>query len=89
MQGKKPRGYWDKLANVQREIEEFCEQQGLPPGIMPLKMDFVRANRYDLSHAIERWGGLYDLAELLDYQASPILENCIDTLYSSCQRCCW
>ncbi|CAL8464995.1 g4530 [Coccomyxa elongata] len=66
--GKKPRGYWDKLANVQKEIDLFNKQQGLPPGIMPLKMDFVRANRYDLSHAVERWGGLYDLAELLDYQ---------------------
>lgn len=43
-------------------------EQGLPQGIMPLKMDFVRANRYDLSHAVERWGGLYELAETLGYQ---------------------
>jgi hypothetical protein len=53
---------------VQKEIDDFCQQQGLPPGIMPLKMDFVRANRYDLSHAVERWGGLYELAETLGYQ---------------------
>lgn len=75
LQGKKPRGYWDKLANVQKEIDSFNKQQGLPLGIMPLKMDFVRANRYDLSHAVERWGGLYDLAELLDYQAGPLVST--------------
>ncbi len=68
-QAKAPRGYWDKLKNVEREIAEFCEQEGLPPRIMPLKMDFVRANRYDLAHVVERWGGLSELAELLEYQA--------------------
>lgn len=60
---------------MQKEIDSFNKQQGLPPGIMPLKMDFVRANRYDLSHAVERWGGLYDLAELLDYQAGPFCHS--------------
>ena len=54
---------------MEKEIAEFCEQEGLPPRIMPLKMDFVRANRYDLAHVVERWGGLSDLAELLEYQA--------------------
>lgn len=53
---------------MQSEIDSFCMEQGLPQGIMPLKMDFVRANRYDLSHAVERWGGLYELAETLGYQ---------------------
>ncbi len=53
---------------MQGEIDAFSAQQGLPHGIMPFKMDFVRANRYDLSHAVERWGGLYELAEMLGYQ---------------------
>lgn len=58
---------------MEREIAEFCEQEGLPPRIMPLKMDFVRANRYDLAHVVERWGGLSDLAELLEYQVHSLL----------------
>jgi hypothetical protein len=67
-QGKKPRGYWDRLANVKAEVDGFCAAQQLPPAAMPPKAELVRAGRYDLSHAVERWGGLYQLAELLDYQ---------------------
>lgn len=78
-QGKKPRGYWDRLVNVQREVDEFGTAQGLPPGVMPQKAELTRAGRYDLAHAVERWGGLYGLAELLDYQvgAGPV---CSDSL---------
>ncbi len=32
--------------------------------MMPLKNDFVRANRLDLAKAIERWGGLSELASV-------------------------
>lgn len=31
---------------------------------MPLKNDFVRANRLDLAKAVERWAGLSQLAEV-------------------------
>jgi len=40
------------------------------PGIMPIKNDFIRANRFDLARAIERWGGLYCLAEQLGYKVA-------------------
>lgn len=68
---RKPRGYWDSLENVKSEIEDFIIENGLEPGVMPLKNDFVRAERFDLARAIERWGGLYDLAEDLDYRIKP------------------
>ena len=32
---------------------------------MPLKNDFVRANRLDLAKVVERWGGLPQLAEVI------------------------
>jgi hypothetical protein len=37
-----------------------------PPaaGVMPLKNDFVRANRLYLAKVVERWGGLPQLAEV-------------------------
>jgi hypothetical protein len=39
---------------------------------MPLKNDFIRAGRFDLARAVERWGGLYELAAELGYPvASP------------------
>ena len=31
---------------------------------MPLKNDFVRANRLDLAKVVERWGGLPQLAQV-------------------------
>lgn len=43
--------------------------QGLPPFVMPYKRDFVQANRYDLARVVERYGGLYELAEKLGFQA--------------------
>ncbi|KAL4445809.1 hypothetical protein ABPG77_009008 [Micractinium sp. CCAP 211/92] len=65
--GRRPKGYWDSLENVRAELDEFIEEQGLPPGVMPAKNDFVRASRYDIARAVERWGGLYELAEELGY----------------------
>lgn len=29
--------------------------------VMPAKNDFVRAGRYDIARAVERWGGLYEV----------------------------
>lgn len=65
--GRRPKGYWDSPENVRAELDEFIEEQGLPPGIMPAKNDFVRAGRYDIARAVERWGGLYELAGELGY----------------------
>jgi len=43
---------------------------------MPLKNDFIRAGRFDLARAVERWGGLYELADELGYSvASPVATN--------------
>ena len=70
VQGRKPKGYWDRLVNVRREIDTFCKEHALPEGIVPLLQDFRRANRFDLTHAVERWGGLKELADLLEYEAS-------------------
>jgi hypothetical protein len=43
---------------------------------MPLKNDFIRAGRFDLARAVERWGGLYELADELGYSvASPVFAS--------------
>ena len=34
---------------------------------MPLKNDFKRAERYDLTKVVERWGGMAELAEAAGY----------------------
>lgn len=73
VQGRKPKGYWDRLANVQKEIDKFCREHALPQGIVPLLQDFRRANRFDLTHAVERWGGLKELADMLNYEVIFLL----------------
>lgn len=37
---------------------------------MPVKNDLIRAGRYDLARAVERWGGLYTLASELRYDVA-------------------
>ena len=68
IQGRKPKGYWDRPANMQEEIDKFCKEHNLPQGIIPLTMDFKRAKRFDLTHAIERWGGPREVADMLNYE---------------------
>ena len=64
---RKPKGYWDSLLNVKTEIDEFIVENGLERGVMPVKNEFIRAGRFDLARAVERWGGLYELANELGY----------------------
>ena len=51
---------------------------------MPAKNDFVRAGRYDIARAVERWGGLYEVRALrcavLPCVACPLL------LIAACSR---
>ena len=51
------------------EWQDTAAPQGLPPDVMPGKKDFINANRYDLARVVERYGGLYELAEKLSFQA--------------------
>lgn len=67
---RKPRGYWNSIENVRHEIDEFILSSDLPPGIMPLKNDIIRAGRFDLARAIEKWGGISILAEELGYDTA-------------------
>ena len=51
------------------EWHDNAALQGLPLDVMPGKKDFINANRYDLARVVERYGGLYELAEKLSFQA--------------------
>jgi len=42
--------------------------QGLPPSVMPTKRELVSANRNDLARVVERYGGLYELAQMLNFE---------------------
>ena len=38
-----------------------CPASAAAAGVLPAKNDFVRAGRYDIARAVERWGGLYEV----------------------------
>jgi hypothetical protein len=64
---RKPKGYWNSIDNFRNEIDDFIISSGLPPQMMPPKNDIVRAGRFDLARAIEKWGGVYNVADELGY----------------------
>lgn len=51
--------------------------------IMPAKNDFVRAGRYDIARAVERWGGLYEVST---WAVAAVLDFCM--LCDSCPIGC-
>ncbi len=65
---RKPRGYWNSLDNLKSEIDEFiASSDDLQDGMLPLKATMVSSGRYDLARAIEKWGGMSEVAEQLGY----------------------
>jgi hypothetical protein len=43
---------------------------------MPAKNDFVRAGRYDIARAVERWGGLYEVRALRCAEVLCVAYHC-------------
>ncbi|MDP9367433.1 MAG: hypothetical protein M3Q03_04005 [Chloroflexota bacterium] len=63
---RKPRGYWDEFANLEREIREFASSLGTP-NLMPTVTQLDEAGRHDLKNAIVKpqHGGYGPVAEWL------------------------
>ncbi len=61
---RKPRGYWQDPANVDRELLAFIAERG-QPGAMPKQKELHQAGRIDLLLAITRGGGQRAVAERL------------------------
>src|SRR5438445_749981 len=62
---KKPQGYWNDFANVERELLAFIEDHGTP-GVMPTQDELTKTKRGDLKNAIsKKHGGYPAVAERL------------------------
>lgn len=66
---RRPRGYWQDPANVDREVLAFAAQTDRPH-IMPSGDVLVRAGRNDLALAVNRNGGTYAIAKRLGLRLS-------------------
>ncbi|KAH9551047.1 hypothetical protein CY35_10G104200 [Sphagnum magellanicum] len=62
---RKPRGYWDDLQNIHKEIALFQKEHGKDSTFMPTRKSLERAGRYDLARSLEKWGGLQEVARVL------------------------
>ncbi|CAI5984001.1 unnamed protein product, partial [Closterium sp. NIES-65] len=63
---RKPRGYWDDLANLKQEVLQFQMDHNLPHNKMPSRMLLQKHGRGDLARTFEKWGGLHEVARMLD-----------------------
>jgi hypothetical protein len=61
---RKPSGYWQDPANIDREVLAFIAEHG-KQGVMPTQQQMVQAGRVDLSLAVTRGGGQRATAERL------------------------
>src|SRR2546426_2117028 len=62
--GRKPQGYWNEFASVERELLAFIESHGTP-GVMPTNTDLGKAGRSDLQNALAKHGDYPSVAARL------------------------
>lgn len=72
---RKPKHYWASLANVKWEVVKFQEVSGSAAEYMPSRRSLQEAGRYDLARALEKWGGLREVARLLGLKVRRTLRS--------------
>ena len=59
---RKPRGYWNEIANVEREVRLCIAERGLESGVMPSRPQLEELGRFDIARALEKHGGAAGIA---------------------------
>eukprot|EP01025_Chloroclados_australasicus_P067329 TRINITY_DN9309_c0_g1_i10.p1 TRINITY_DN9309_c0_g1~~TRINITY_DN9309_c0_g1_i10.p1 ORF type:complete len:831 (-),score=78.94 TRINITY_DN9309_c0_g1_i10:2398-4689(-) len=68
---RRPRGYWMNVENLRKEMEQFVQENGLPPQQMPSRVLILKKRRKDLVRAIEsHYGGFIEAAMVLGWELS-------------------
>ena len=65
--GRSPSPWYD-LQSTREVFDAFAEEEGLPQGSLPNLEMLRRLGRKELIKGSEEWGGIEELAELLEYQ---------------------
>ena len=60
--------HWADLRVCREAVDEFCESNGLPVGVLPSVYSMQQAGRHDLPRAIRHWGGAPKFAAALGYE---------------------
>ncbi|CAM6099943.1 unnamed protein product [Calypogeia fissa] len=64
-QQRRPRGYWDSFENLCQEIWQFQQENGIDSTHMPTRSALNKAGRADVGRALEKWGGVQEVARLM------------------------
>lgn len=65
-QPRKPKGFWDDIENIRKELFVFQQTSAdVPEGMMPTARQLRAAGRRDLDNAISKHGGYHKLSEAL------------------------
>lgn len=59
---------WYDLRSTREVFDAFAEAEGLPKQLLPNLEMLQRVGRKDMIKGAEEWGGLEELAELLEYK---------------------
>lgn len=62
---------WFDLESTQEVFDAFAKEEGLPARCLPNLDMLKRTERKDMLKGAAEWGGLEELAELLEYQVHP------------------
>lgn len=60
---RRPSGYWGNLQNLQNEVN-FFQKEIEDEVIMPTRRSMQTSGRWDLARAMEKWGGLVEVARI-------------------------
>jgi len=70
---RKRRGYWEDFENLKQELLDFVAAGGWELSErIPSKSDFNQAGRVDLRRAVEKWGGINAVMELIALDTDPV-----------------
>lgn len=72
--GKNPSPWYD-LKSTREAFDAFAEKEGLLEKQLPNLDMLKRCSRRDMIKGAEEWGGLDELAELLDYKVCSVKES--------------
>lgn len=72
---RRRRGYWEEIKNLEKELIEFNKVNNLPLKSVPKKQILNNCGRQDLRRAIEKWGGINAVTELLKFE---LIDNGVD-----------
>lgn len=83
IKGRKPSPWFD-LDSTREAFDAFAREEGLAKHFLPNRDMLIRLARKDMLKGADEWGGIEELAELLEYQVR--LKTCCKMIFIELKR---